>query len=148
MDPLTIVATIGSVCQMGGKLIYQLSRYIDQVRSVPKEIQALSVELGAVYSTLGHVKLIIENPEQQQTTKFMQWAADFETILANCQETFDQIRISLDKAKVKTQSSANGQLIKCIKWNWKQDDIKLLCDRLGAYKASVMLMLQALNRLA
>ena len=101
-----------------------------------------------MYSALGHVKLIIENPEQQQTTKFRQWAADFETILANCQETFDQIRISLDKAKVKTQASANGQLIKCIKWTWKQDDTKILCDRLGVYKASVMLMLQALNRSA
>ncbi len=51
------------------------------------------------------------------------------------------------KSKIKTKDySIKGQVTKCVKWQWKKEDVLELRMALESYKASINLMLQSLSR--
>jgi len=71
--------------------------------------------------------------------------SDAKVMIENCGETFSQIKLLIEKAKIETKVSSKGQITKCAKWLWSKKEVELLRAQLEQYKASVSLMIQALS---
>jgi hypothetical protein len=52
MDPISILGTVTGLISLGQVLIPLLADFVDDVRSVPKELTGLSTEITSLYGVL------------------------------------------------------------------------------------------------
>lgn len=129
MDPLSMTASIGSVCVIAVKLISSLSDFIDNARSASAEVQSLTNELASLYSCLGHVKLAIQQPRHANGVS-ESWKKDLDKLLKDCIETLGLLQDVVAKAKVVETRASGQQLWKSIKFVFKTKTIEVLRRRI------------------
>ena len=145
MDPISIITGVSGICVTGAKLLFKLSSFVNEVRGVPNSVQSLSNELSAVYTALSQLKITVENYASIPSKTFPAWANDFAVVIENCRVTFGEIEVICEKSKIKTKETNGGQVVKRIRWMWKEGEVLELRERLERYKVSMILILEAAN---
>jgi hypothetical protein len=74
-------------------------------------------------------------------------ADESKAVFNGCRDTLGKIEALFVKSKIKIKDySIKGQVTKCVKWQWKKEDVLELRVALERYNASINLMLQSLSR--
>ena len=140
MDPATLFA----ISSTAVRTILALSRYVDEVRNASTEVQELSAQVSSTHLIISQLKVIIAKPEA--ATYMNDWESTFEPLLIHCHTTLKQIEDAVIKAKVKEKCSSAGQVLKRMKWTFKQDEVDKLSKNLEVHKDNLDRMLQVLSR--
>jgi uncharacterized protein (DUF342 family) len=145
-DPLSTIASVAGIVAFGGKVLVQLTEYINDIHQAPKHVEELANELMATTSTLQRFKLLVIDRTTSSEDELKKWAADAQTLLKNCEETFKQISAAVEKAQIKSKGSVRGEVVSRVKWVWNKKETELLKTRLQGYENVIQLMLQTLSR--
>jgi hypothetical protein len=98
MDPLSMTASIGSICSFTVKLIFSISEFIDSAQQAPTEVQSLSNELAALYAGFGHIRLAVQAPRVFELPD--KWKDNFDGLMTDCETTLKEVQDLIDKAKI------------------------------------------------
>jgi hypothetical protein len=143
MDPLSIAASIGSLCGTAVKLISAISEFVDSVRDAPKEVQALSNQLASQYAALGQLKVAIGAPRASEIPK--DWFTEFEKVLVDTSETLTAVGKIVDKSKKTDVTRGAGQIMKSIKFTFEAKQVRNLKARLHFQTSLLANLLAALH---
>lgn len=144
MDPISIPA----LCLTCTKVLVGLYQYLEAIKEAPRHVSDLTTELSAFNFVLTRLKGLIASREDSHRELLRRWADDSKVVLNGCKETLEKIEALVVRAKIKTKSTIKGQVMKCVKWEWKKEEVVPLRLRLENYKSSISLMLQSLSRRA
>ena len=65
-DPLSISASISGLVTLADIVFGRIHKYVKAVKKAPKEIAALSAEIGALYEVLSNLYLVSRQLEHEQ----------------------------------------------------------------------------------
>jgi hypothetical protein len=143
MDPVSIPA----LCLTCTKVLLSLYQYLDAIKDAPRHIEDLTTELSIFNFVLTRLKGLIESRQESHQELLRKWADESKVVFNGCRDTLGKIEALVIKSKIKTKDySIKGQVTKCVKWQWKKEDVLELRVALERYKASINLMLQSLSR--
>ena len=145
-DPLSAIANVAGMVLFGGQVLVKLTEYINDIHQAPKHVEELANELMATTAALQRFKLLVIDRQASNSDELKIWAADSQTMLQNCDETFKQINEAVEKAQIKSKGTVKGEVVSRVKWVWNKKEINLLKVRLNGYEAVIQLMLQTLSR--
>jgi len=143
MDPLSMTASIGTLCGATVKIISTLSEFIDAVRQGPSEVQSLNNELASLYSSLGHVKIAVQAPRASQIPE--KWTDDFKKLTKDCGDTLKDVQIIVDKARVEETDGSAKQIWKTVRFVFKDKQIQVLKRRIVSQNGILQILLSALS---
>jgi hypothetical protein len=143
MDPLSVISGISGICSITVQLIYKLSNFVDEVKTAPAEVQALSNELAAFYSWLGQMKLLLESPRVHELPN--DWTDKFSTLMKNCSETLAQLEDIVKRASKIITERRTTQVWKSVKYTFKDKQVAELRKRIASYNAILTGMLLVLS---
>jgi hypothetical protein len=143
MDPLSIVASIGSLAGAAVKLISTISEFIDVVQKAPSEVQALNNELASLYSNLGHVKIAVQAPRHSVIPS--EWIADFEKLATDCDATLNDVQVIVDKAKTTEVDGSARHMWKTVRFVFKAKQVDLLKRRIASQNGILQILLAVLT---
>ena len=110
-DPLSISASIAGLLNLTDMIFQRTYGYFKAVKRAPKEISALSNEIGALYGVLSNLYLVCRQLEHEQagsTTRIHH--------IHSCYQTLEHIESILDRDK---GSSLRGEPLESLKRNLK-----------------------------
>ena len=146
VEPLSTLQGVSTVCYRGAKALFALYKYIDDIQKVPDVVEQLTHELSAVNSLLQELKVNISLHSNSNDDNIRRFATESEKTVVQCGETFTLIVEMIDKSKIETnRASSDGQIVKCIRWKWSEEQVSKLKARLEGYKSSLSLMMDILN---
>lgn len=143
MEPISTVASICTLCGTAVALISTISEFIDAVHEAPTEVQALNNELASFYSSLGHIRVAVQEPRISDIPDT--WTADFDRLLADCTATLAEVQILVDKARVTETTGSRRQLWKTIRFVFRAKQVALLRQRIGSQNGILQIMLATLT---
>jgi hypothetical protein len=145
-DPLSAIASVAGIIAFGGQVLAKLIEYINDIQQAPKHVEELANELMSTTTVLQRFKLLVMDRQSSNSEQLQKWAADSQTMLKNCEETFKQIELAVEKAQIKTKGHVGGEIVSRVKWVWNKKETELLVVRLKKYETVIQLMLQTLSR--
>ena len=150
-DPLSVSASISGLITLADIVFRRTYKYVRAVKKAPKEISALSAELGSLYGILNSLQLIsrqLEDETFDTSTRIHH--------VQSCFETLEHVRSILDKDDT---SSLRDQRLETLKrrlrWPFTSSEVKDLIAEIERHKATLGLalnvdcmtgLLQALSR--
>ena len=150
-DPLSVSASISGLITLADIVFRRTYKYVKAVKKAPKEISALSTEIGSLYGILSSLQLVsrqLEGETFDTSTRIHH--------VQSCFETLQHVRSILDKDDT---SSLNDQRLETFKrklrWPFTSSEVKDLIAEIERHKATLGLalnvdcmagLLQALSR--
>ena len=150
-EPLSVSASISGVITLADIVFRRTYKYVKAVKNAPKEISALSTEIGSLYGTLSTLQLVsrqLEGETFDTSTRIHH--------VQSCFKTLQHVRSILDKDDT---SSLNDQRLETFKrklrWPFTSSEVKDLIAEIERHKATLGLalnvdcmagLLQALSR--
>lgn len=136
-DPLSISASISGLVTLADITFRRTYKYVKAVKRAPKEISALSTEIGALYGVLSNLYLVCRQLEHEQadsTTRIHH--------IHSCYQTLEYIRSILDRDNT---SSLRGEplenLKRNLKWPFRSSEVKDLIVEIERHKTTLGLAL-------
>ncbi|KAH8748050.1 hypothetical protein F5882DRAFT_525468 [Hyaloscypha sp. PMI_1271] len=134
MDPVSIPA----LCLTCANVLLSLYQYLDAIKDAPRHIEDLTTELSIFNFVLTRLKGLIESRQESHQELLRKWADESKVVFSGCRDTLGKIEALVVKSKIKTKDySIKGQVTKCVKWQWKKEDVLELRVALERYKASI-----------
>ena len=136
-DPLSVSASISGLLTLADIVFRRTYKYVKAVKKAPKEISALSTEIGSLYGILSSLQLISRQLEGET----------FDTStrthhVQSCFETLEHVRSILDKDDT---SSIHDQRLETLKrklrWPFTSSEVKDLIAEIERHKATLVLAL-------
>ena len=138
-DPLSISASIAGLIALADSVFRRTFNYIKSVKEAPKEIAALSSEIGALYGILNHVRLIACQLEGETFDSTIQVH-----YIHSCYQTFEKVRTMLDKYDTLHSDRRSADAMKRrLTWPFTVPEAKSLIAEVERHKATLGLALTA-----
>ena len=138
-DPLSISASIAGLISLTDTAFRRTFNYVRAVKDAPKEISALSSELGILYGLLNSLHLIICQLDKEAFQSAVQGHH-----LISCYRTLENVKAILDKHDVSSFENEKVQnLKKRLKWPFSISDVKGLITEIERHKSTIGLALSA-----
>lgn len=138
-DPLSISASIAGLIALADSVFRRTFNYIKSVKEAPKEIAALSSEIGALYGILNHVHLIACQLEGEKFDSAIQVH-----YIHSCFQTFEKIKTMLDKYDTLNIDRRSVDAMKRrLTWPFTVSEAKNLIAEVERHKATLGLALTA-----
>ena len=135
-DPLSIYASIAGLITIADTVFGRTFKYIKSVKA-PKEIAALSLEIGALYGILNHLRLI----GCQLEGKAFDSAIPAPHI-HSCERTLEKVKTMLDKYDIcNTDSSSVVAMKRKLKWPFTIPEANNLIAEVERHMATLGLAL-------
>ena len=136
-DPLSVSASISGLITLADIVFRRTYKYVKAVKKAPKEISALSAELGSLYGILSTLQLVsrqLEDETFDTSTRIHH--------VQSCFETLKHVRSILDKDDT---SSLHDQRLETLKrklrWPFTSSEVKDLIAEIERHKATLGLAL-------
>ena len=136
-DPLSISASISGLVTLADIIFRRTYKYVKAVKGAPKEISALSTEIGALYGVLSNLYLVsrqLEHEQADSTTRIHH--------IHSCYQTLEHIRSILDRDNT---SSLPGEplesLKRNLKWPFRSSEVKDVIAEIERHKTTLGLAL-------
>lgn len=136
-DPLSVSASISGLITLADIVFRQIYKYIKAVKKAPKEISALSTEIGSLYGILNSLQLVsrqLEDETFDTSTRIHH--------VQSCFETLEHVRSILDKDDT---SSLHDQRLETLRrklrWPFTSSEVKDLIAEIERHKATLGLAL-------
>ena len=140
-DPLSISASIAGLISLTDTAFRRTFSYVMAVKDAPKEISALSSELGILYGLLNRLHLLICQLDNGAFHSAVQGHQ-----LISCYRTLEKVKGILDKHDVSSFEDEKVQnLKKRFKWPFSISDVKGLITEIERHKSTFNLALSADN---
>ena len=138
-DPLSISAGIAGLITLADSIFRRTFNYIKSVKEAPKEIAALSSEIGALYGILNHVSLIACQLERGTFDSAIQIH-----YIRSCYQTFEKVKTMLDKYDTLNSDRRSVDAMKRrLTWPFTITEAKSLIAEVERHKAALGLALTA-----
>ena len=136
-DPLSISASISGLVTLADIVFGRIYEYVKAVKKAPKEIAALSAEIGALYGVLSNLHLVsrqLEHDHSDSTTRIHH--------IHSCYQTLDHVKSILDRDE---NSSSHGERLESLKrrlrWPFTSSEFKELIAEIERHKTTLGLAL-------
>ena len=138
-DPFSISAGIAGLITLADSGFRRTFNYIKSVKEAPKEIAALSSEIGALYGILHRVQLIACQLEGESFDPASQ-----EHLIHSCCLTLEKVKTMLDKYEThNTDRRSVDAMKRRLKWPFTVPEAKSLITEVERHKAALGLALTA-----
>lgn len=138
-DPFSISGSIAGLIALADTGFRRTFKYVKAVKDAPKEISALSSELGALYGLLNSLHLLSGQLEAESFGSAVQGHH-----LYSCQLTLEKVKVILDKHDTSSLEDQTMQkLKKRLKWPFSISDAKSLVTEIERHKSTISLALNA-----
>lgn len=138
-DPLSISASIAGLIALADSVFRRTFNYIKSVKEAPKEIAALSSEIGALYGILNHVHLIACQLEGEKFDSAIQVH-----YIHSCYQTFEKVKMMLDKYDTLNSDKRSVDAMKRrLTWPFTVPEAKSLIAEVERHKTTLGLALTA-----
>ena len=138
-EPLSISASITGLVAIADTVFGRTFKYIKSVKEAPKEIAALSSEIGALYGILSHLHLMA----CQFEGKTIETAIQVQHIHSCCQ-TLGKVKTRLDKYDIlNTKRHSVDAMRRKLTWPFTVSEAKSLITEVERHKATLGLALTA-----
>lgn len=145
MDPFTSAATVLTVVGMAIKVGRETFALTQGIRGSPNNVQRLATELESLHTLLATLQELIERIQTQNDRVISDMLQNLETILTNCIKVFLDVRRTLNPL-LDANGDASVGIWKGFLWaSSKRDDVDILQQTLGSYKAMLNLSFAALS---
>ncbi|KAF6222560.1 hypothetical protein HO133_000605 [Letharia lupina] len=136
-DPLSVSASISGLITLADIVFRRTYKYVKAVKKAPKEISALSAEIGALYGILSNLQLVsrqLEDETFESTTRVHH--------IHSCYQTLEHVKSILDRDDT---SSLGGQRLETLKrklrWPFTSSEVKDLITEIERHKTTLGLAL-------
>ena len=136
-EPLSVSASISGLITLADIVFRRTYKYVKAVKNAPKEISALSTEIGSLYGILSTLQLVsrqLEGETFDTSTRIHH--------VQSCFETLRHVRSILDKDDT---SSLNDQRLETFKrklrWPFTSSEVKSLIAEIERHKVTLGLAL-------
>ena len=138
-DPLSISASIAGLITLAEGVFRRTCKYIKSVREAPKEIAALSSEIGALYGILNHLHLIACQLEGETFDSAIKVH-----YIHSCYQSFEKVKTMLDKYDtLSTDRRSVDAMKRRLTWPFTVTEAKSLIAEVERHKATLGLALTA-----
>ena len=138
-EPLSISASIAGLVALADSVFRRTFNYIKSVKEAPKEIAALSSEIGALYGILNHVYLIACQLEGEKVDSAIQVH-----YIHSCCQTLERVKTMLDKYDTLNSDRRSVDAMKRrLTWPFTITEAKSLIAEVERHKAALGLALTA-----
>ena len=136
-DPLSISASISGLITLADIVFHRTYKYVKAIKKGPKEISALSAEIGSLYGILSRLQQVSRQLEDEA----------FDTItrihhVYSCYQTLEQVKSILDRDDT---SSLHAQRLETVRrklrWPFTSSEVKNLIADIERHKATLGLAL-------
>ena len=145
MEPFTSAATVLQVIGMAVKTGQEIHGLVQNVRNAPKNIQRLSTELQELCKLLATFQRLLECFRDDRDSLVSEMLDNLETVLANCLGVLKDIRKAISPFVTANGDATKGKLKRLLWAALKKNDILVLQQTLGSYKAMLNLSFAALS---
>ena len=136
-DPLSITASISGLITLADIIFGRIYKYVKAVKKAPKEISALSAEIGALYGVLSNLHLVscqLEHEHAGPTTRNHH--------IQSCYQTLEHVKSILDRDDTSLLRDEKIETFKRrLKWPFKSSEVKELIAEVERHKATLGLAL-------
>lgn len=139
VDLLSVSASISGLVTLADIVFRRTYKYVKAVKKAPKEISALSAEIGSLYGILSSLHLVscqLEGEMFESTTRIHH--------IHSCYQTLEQVRSILDRDDT---SSLHDQRLETLRrklrWPFTSSEVKDLIAEIERHKATLGLALNA-----
>ena len=138
-DPLSISASIAGLITLAEAVFRRTFKYIKSVKEAPKEIAALSSEIGALYGILNNLHLLACQLEGETFDSAIQVH-----YIHSCYKTFEKVKTMLDKYDtLNTDRRSVDAMKRRLTWPFTVPEAKSLIAEVERHKATLGLALTA-----
>ena len=138
-DPFSISAGIAGLITLADTVFRRTFNYIKSVKEAPKEIAALSSEIGALYGILHRVHLIAYQLEAERFDSAIQ-----KHYIDSCYLTLEKVKKMLDIYEtLNTDRRSVDAMKRRLKWPFTVPEAKSLIGEIERHKAALGLALTA-----
>ncbi|MCJ1456703.1 hypothetical protein MMC28_007067 [Mycoblastus sanguinarius] len=142
MDPLSVIGGVSSIVGFalhGSRRLYEL---IDGTRNAPKDVKELSKEIKAFYNVLGDLQRLLQRrPDDGTVADVLQ---SNQESLEQCLNILDELMLNI-RSHTKPSPDVKTSTWQGFLWSFKVKDVRILMDRLGNRKATLLMALTTVN---
>ena len=136
-DPLSISASIAGLVTLADIVFRRTYKYVKAVKKAPKEISALSTEIGALYGVLSNLELVsrqLEHEKSDLTTRTHH--------IHSCYQTLERIKSILDRDETSLLGDDRLEdLRRKLRWPFKSSEVKDVIAEIERHKSTLGLAL-------
>lgn len=136
-DPLSVSASIAGLVTLADIVFRRTYRYVKAVKKAPKEISALSTEIGALYGVLNNLQLVsfqLEHEKADPTTRTHH--------IDSCRRTLERIESILDRDDSNSlRDDRLEDLKRRLRWPFKSSEVKDMIAEIERHKSTLGLAL-------
>jgi hypothetical protein len=145
MEPLSLAASISSLCSTAVTLISTISEFINDAQQAPVELQTLNNELASLYSRLGRIKLSVQSPRIDHIPA--EWSEDFDDFLLDCRATLNHVQNIFVRRTVTEITGTAQQVCKTIRLEVRKKQVELIVVKIVSLNASLQILREALEEM-
>ena len=136
-DPLFISASIAGLVTLADVVFLRTYNYVKAVKKAPREISALSTEIGALYGVLSNLHLVSRQLELEQadsTTRIHH--------IHSCYQTLEHVKSILNRDENSSPRDERLETLqRRLKWPFKSSEVKELMAEIERHKTTLGLAL-------
>ena len=136
-DPLSVSASISGLITLTDIVFRRTYKYVKAVKKAPKEISALSTEIGALYGILNNLHLVsrqLEHEQAESTTRIHH--------IHSCYQTLEHVKSILDKDDTSSLHDEPLETLKRkLRWPFTSSEVKDLIATIERHKTTLGLAL-------
>ena len=136
-DPLSVSASIAGLVTLADIVFGRTYKFVKAVTKAPKEISALSTEIGALYGILNNLHLVSRQLEHEQADSTMRIHH-----IHSCYQTLEHIKSILERDGTSSQRDEPLHSLKRnLKWPFSSSEVKHLIAEIERHKTTLGLAL-------
>lgn len=136
-DPLSVSASIAGLVTLADVVFGRTYKYVKAVKKAPKEISALSNQIGALYGILSNLHLVslqLEHERADSTTRIHH--------INSCYQTLEHVKSILDKDDTSSTHDERLETLKRrLRWPFSSPEVKDLIAEIERHKTTLGLAL-------
>ena len=136
-DPFSISASIAGLLTLADVVFQRTYNYVKAVKKAPKEISALSAEIGALYGVLSNLHLVsrqLEHEQADSTTRIHH--------IHSCYQTLEHVKSILNRDDSSSLREKRVETLqRRLKWPFKSSEVKELIAEIERHKTTLGLAL-------
>lgn len=146
VDPFSIISGVFGLSAIAVKVIISLSGYVDSVRGAKAEVQAVSVDISTLHAVLGELKIQMDEYPEPEANLASDSKNAVKRVLEHCKTSLLGLERMVDKAQIVATESRTERIVRTVRWEFKDGEIKRFKELLREDKANLKMIMQILSR--
>lgn len=146
VDPFSIISGVFGLSAIAVKVIISLSGYVDSVRGAKAEVQAVSADISTLHAVLGELKIQMDEYPEPEANLASDSKNAVKRVLEHCKTSLLGLERMVDKAQIVATESRTERIVRTVRWEFKDGEIKRFKELLREDKANLKMIMQILSR--